>query len=67
MSSVDKYARQLNIIGNECQALLKECQMDEQLTEAERQYITWELTRSTEQLALTTAVLVALSVHSSEI
>ena len=29
MSSVDKYARQLNIIGNECQALLKECQMDE--------------------------------------
>lgn len=67
MSSVDKYARQLNIIGNECQALLKECQTDEQLTESERQYITWELTRSMEQLALTTAVLVALSVPSSEI
>lgn len=67
MSSVDKYARQLNIIGNECQALLKECQMDEQLTEIERQDISWELARSKEQLAQATAALVAVAVKSSEL
>lgn len=66
MSSVDKYARQLNIIGNECQALLKECQMDEQLTEIERQDISWELARAKEQLAQATAALVHLAVKSSE-
>lgn len=66
MSSVDKYARQLNIIGNECLALLKECQMDEQLSEIERQDISWELARAKEQLAQATAALVSLAVKSSE-
>lgn len=66
MSSVDKYARQLNIIGNECLALLKECQMDEQLSETERQDITWELARAKETLAQATAALVSVAVKSSE-
>lgn len=66
MSSVDKYARQLNIIGNECLALLKECQIDEQLSETERQDITWELARAKESLAQATAALVSVAVKSSE-
>lgn len=66
MSSVDKYARQLNIIGNECLALLKECQMDEQLSESERQDITWELARAREQLAQATASLVSIAVKSAD-
>lgn len=66
MSNVDKYARQLNIIGNECLALLKECQIDEQLSETERQDITWELARAKESLAQATAALVSVAVKSSE-
>lgn len=67
MSTVDKYARQLNIIGNQCQALLKQCQSDDQLTEAERQDITWELARVKEDLAQAIAALVSIAVKSDDL
>ena len=66
MSGVDNYARQMNIIGNQVQALLGECQTDPTLSKVQREDISWEIARAKESLAQAIASLVAIAVKSME-
>ena len=66
MSGVVNYARQMNMIGNQVQALLKECQTDPTLSMEQREDISWELARAKESLAQCTAALVAIGVKEMD-
>lgn len=62
MSGVDNYARQMNTIGNQIQALLKECRTDNTISMEQREDISWEIVRAKEILAQCTASLVSIAV-----
>lgn len=66
MSGVDKYARQMNIIGNQVQVLLYDCQTDPTLSTEQREDISWELARAKESLAQCTASLVSIAVKDMD-
>lgn len=66
MSGVDNYARQMNLIGNQVQALLKECRTDPTLSMEQREDISWEIARAKESLAQCTASLVSIAVKDMD-
>ena len=66
MSGVDKYARQMNIIMNQVQVLLYDCQTDPTLSMEQREDISWEIARAKESLAQCTASLVSIAVKDMD-
>lgn len=62
MKGVDKYAREVAMMGNRVNAMIRECQNDEDMSPMERQDLAWELVRIRETLAQSTASLVSLAI-----
>lgn len=67
MKGVDKYAREVAMIGNRVNAMIREAQVDEDMSPMERQDTAWELVRIRETLAQSTASLVALAIKDDDL
>ena len=62
MNGVDKYAREVAMMGNRVNCMIREAQIDEDMSPMERLDVAWELVRIKVTLAQSTASLVTLAI-----